>query len=152
MTQHTNALSKLQFGNEKVGNHENAEDQILHWLEIDILLQNGHRIETRQDPILNKILERLKRIIRNNCSMVERTFKEKKHKLIIERGIICNGDIIVPPETLRKDTSKSIYDDVYYVIRATPRRFKWQAWRPGYLQEVENYIKRCPKCTEIKKF
>ena len=73
---HVDAQSKLKFGNEKVENHENEEEKILHWVEINVLfLPNRLRIEVRQDPVLSQILERI-RNIGNTCSMAERPFKE----------------------------------------------------------------------------
>ena len=44
------ALSKLKFGNE---NPENIEGRILPWVKMDILPQNWHGIETRQNTKKN---------------------------------------------------------------------------------------------------
>ena len=58
---HVDTLCRLEFGNEKIENHENAEDKILLWVEMDVLLLNRLRIETRQELVLSKMLERIKR-------------------------------------------------------------------------------------------
>ena len=63
-----------------------------------------------------EILERIKRNIWSYCSMAERPFKEARPKITIEKSIICNGNIIVYPQTLRKDTLKSVHDDVMYIV------------------------------------
>ena len=44
--------------------------------------------------------------------MTERPFKETRHKLTIVKGIICDGDIIVPSKILRKYILKGVHDDV----------------------------------------
>ena len=66
MIPHVSALFTNKFGNEKVENDKNVKDK---------LPQNQLRIETRQDPLLNKIHDRIKQNISNNCSMTKRTFK-----------------------------------------------------------------------------
>ena len=53
-----------------------------------------------------------------NCSRVERPYKEIRHKLMIEHGVICNGDLIIPPETQRKLLIKSVHDDIHCVVAA----------------------------------
>lgn len=68
----------------------------MHLIETDVLPLNQFRLGTRQDSVLNRIMDRIKRNTWSNCSMAERLYKESRHKLI-EKGIICNGDIIVPP-------------------------------------------------------
>ena len=44
---HIDALCSLKFGNEKMKNHENAENKIQHWVEMEVLSLNRLRIETR---------------------------------------------------------------------------------------------------------
>lgn len=56
------ALSRLQFKNETEEKQEIAEDKIIHWVEMDVLPLKKFKIETKQDPILSRIVER----IRNN--------------------------------------------------------------------------------------
>lgn len=80
--------------------------------------------------------------------MAERPYKESRHKLPVEKGIICKKGIIITTQILRKEVLKGIHDDVHCSIAATQIRLKLQAWRPGYSQDVENYVKRCPKCAE----
>ena len=45
--------------------------------------------ETRHDPVLIRISSRIRKHIWGNCS------KEIRHKLTIEHGVICNGDLII---------------------------------------------------------
>ena len=149
---HVDALSRLEFNGETAGNPENNEDKIMHWVETDVLPLKRLRMETKQDPVLNRITDRIRKNVWSNCSISERPYKETRHKLTIENGIICSGDTVVPPETLRKDIIQSVHDDIHCGITATQRRLRLQAWWPGYSKEVENYVKRCPKCAEIKNF
>ena len=64
---YVDALSWLKFNNEKK-EINNLEDEILHWVETDILPYQRLRTETLQDPILNNVYWRIKRNRWNNCS------------------------------------------------------------------------------------
>ena len=62
------------------------------------------------------------RIGKNNwsrCSMAERPYQSNKDKLTIEKGIVCNGDLIVPPKTMRRRFIKSVHDDIHCGIMQT---------------------------------
>ena len=83
--------------------------------------------------------------------MAEGPDKESRHKLTVEKGIRCNGDIIITPKSLRKEVQKVMHNDVHCNITGTQRRLKLQEKWPGYSQDVENYVKRCPKCAKIIK-
>ena len=43
------------------------------------------------------------------------------------------------------------HNDVHCGITALQRKLKLQTRGPGYSKEVKYYIKRCPKCAEMKK-
>ena len=58
-TLRVNTLSRLKFGGKHLENHEDANEDILHWMETDVLLLNRTRIETKQNCVLSKILERM---------------------------------------------------------------------------------------------
>lgn len=79
---HVNALSQLHFDVEA---SENCEDRILHWIETDVLPLTRLRLGIRQDPMLNRIIDEIKRNTWNNCSMAERSYKESIHKLRVEK-------------------------------------------------------------------
>ena len=147
---HVDALSRLRF-DEEDGEIQDSEG-ILHWVETDVLPTKRLQEETMQDPILNGISYRIRKNAWSNCSMAERPYKEVRHKLTMDKGIICNGDLVVPPRRMRKEIIKSIHDDVHGGITATQKRLKLEAWWPGYSRDIEDYIKKCPKCTEIKDF
>ena len=66
--------------------------------------------------------------------------------------MICNRDLIIPPETLRKLVIKSVHDDIHYGVAAIQKRMKLETWWPRYQQDVEEYIKRCKKCKEFRNF
>ena len=44
---HVDALCRLELGNEKVENHENVEDKVLHRVKTDTSLLSRFRIERR---------------------------------------------------------------------------------------------------------
>ena len=46
----------------------------------------------------------------------------------MEKGIICNGDLIVPPLRMRSEVIKNIFDDIQCGITATQKRLKLEAW------------------------
>ena len=73
---YVDALSRLEFENEMIESHKNAEDKILHWVEVDMLPMNQLRIERRQDPVLSKLLERIKKNTWSSCSMAAKIVKE----------------------------------------------------------------------------
>ena len=45
----------------------------------------------------------------------------------------------------------SVHDDIHSGVAATQKRIKLEAWCPGY-SCVEEYIKRCKKCKELRHF
>ena len=58
----------------------------------------------------------------------------------------------MPPQILKKDVTKSEHTDIHGGVAATQRRLRLLAWWLGYCKDVEERIRRCPKCTEIKIF
>ena len=48
-------------------------------------------------------------------------------KLTIEQGVICNGDLIIPPEIQRKLVIKSVHDDIHCGVEVTQKRMKLEA-------------------------
>lgn len=47
---------------------------------------------------------------------------------MMENGVICSGDVIVPPETVRKYIVKYVHDDVHCGITLTQKRLKLEIW------------------------
>ena len=45
--------------------------------------------------------------------------REIRPKLMKEHGVICNGDLIIPPETERKLLIKNVHDDIHCEVVAT---------------------------------
>ena len=116
------------------------------WTQKCWLLINS---KSKQNSVFSKILERIKRSIWSHWLMVERPLK-KCHKITREKGITCNGDIIVSPQALRNDILKCVHEDIHYSETAAQRTLKFQIWSARYSKEVD-YIKRSTKCDEIKK-
>lgn len=73
---------------------------------MDVLPLNHLRMETREIPMLSRISDRIKRNTWSNCSVAETFYKESKHKLTVEKGIIYNGDIIIHPTKFKKRSTK----------------------------------------------
>ena len=55
------------------------------------------------------------------------------------------------PQTVRKNMIKSVHDDIHCGIAVIQKRSKLEGWWLGYSRDVEEYVKKCPKWTEIKK-
>ena len=111
-------LSRLQFHKESKDKTE-FEDIFSHWVETDVLSLDRKAAETRHDPVLNRITSRLRKNMRK---LLQRPYKEIRHKLMIEHGVICYGDLIFPPEPQKKLVIKS--DDIHCGVAATQKRIK----------------------------
>ena len=70
-------LFRKEFGNETVENPEKAKDEIILWVEIEVLLLN----RLRQYLVLSMILDRIQRNIWSNYSIAERALKETRHSV-----------------------------------------------------------------------
>lgn len=73
---HVDALSRLQFEEEQHEKNEKVEDGILHLVETNVLLINRLMMETLPDPVLNRIVERIKNNKWSDCSKAESPYKE----------------------------------------------------------------------------
>ena len=58
----------------------------------------------------------------------------------------------MPPQILRKDIIKSVHNNIHGEVTATQRRLRLQPWWLEFCKDVEEHIRRCPKCMEIKTF
>ena len=126
-------LSRRKFQSENGEEHENSEYRIIQWVETDVRSRKTLNRETQRDSILSEILEPIKKNVWSNCTIAEKPFKEVRHKLTIERGVIFSEDAIVPLQILRKDVIKCVLDDIHGGVAATQRRLRLQAWWPGVL-------------------
>ena len=79
--------------------------------------------ETKHDPVLSRITLRIRKNIWGNCSRAERPYKEIRHKLTIEHGVICNGDLTIPLETQIKLVIKRVHD-IHCGVAATQKKDK----------------------------
>ena len=126
---HVDALSRLRFYKEsKDKTEEEFEDTFLHWVESNVLSLDRMAAETRHDPVLSRVTSRIRKNKWVNCSRAERPYKEIRHKLTIEHGVICEGDLIIPPETQRKLVIKSVHDDIHCGVVATQKRIRLEAF------------------------
>lgn len=78
---HVDALSRLRFYKESKDKTEEFEDASLHWVETDVLSLDRMAAETRHDPVLSKIISRIRKNSWGNCSRAERPYKEIRQKL-----------------------------------------------------------------------
>lgn len=99
----------------------------LHWVGTDVLSLDRLAANTIQDPVLKRMTSRIKKNIWDNCSMAERPYKEISHKLTNENEVICNGNLVIAPETQRKHVIKSVHDNIHCGIVYT-QRLKLEAW------------------------
>jgi len=144
---HADALSRLKFKSE---HNEEPKDSFIHLVETDVVNLEELRQETSSDPILRSISQRIRSNKWGNCSPAERPYKQVRQELSIEEGIICRGDIIIPPKSLRRKFITAVHCDTHCGYLATRNRLRLEAWWPGFCNDVELFIKECPKCAEIK--
>ena len=112
----------------KYRTEEEFEDTFLHWVKTEVLSLDRMTVKTRHDSILSRITSRIRKGIWRSCSKAERPYKEIRHKLMIEHGVIYNGDLIIPQEIERKLVIKSVHDDIHCRVAATQKRTKLEAW------------------------
>ena len=148
---HIDALSRLRFYKESKDKTEEFEDTFLHLIETDVLSLDRMAVETRHDPVLSRITLRIRKKAWGKCFRAKRPYKEIRRKLTIEHGVLSNGDLIIPPET-KKIGDKSVHDDIYCGVAVTQKRIKSETWWPGYSRDIEEYIKRCKKCKNLRNF
>ena len=107
---------------------EEFKDTFLRWVETDVLSLDRMAAETRDDTVQSRIRSKIRKTIWGNYSRVERPYKEIRHKLKIEHGVIYNGDLIIPPETQRKLVIKNVHDDIHCGAAVTQKITKLKAW------------------------
>nr|XP_047140200.1 uncharacterized protein K02A2.6-like [Hydra vulgaris] len=107
---HADALSRLSFLPQ---DEEKDQETFIHLVESDIVNLEQIIKETENDRVLMDIKTRIRKNNWSRCSVTERPYKSIRNKLTIEKGIVCNGDLIVPPKTMRKIFIKSIHDDIH---------------------------------------
>ena len=76
----------------------------------------------------------------------ERPYKEIRHKLTMEHEVICNGDLIIPPETQRKMVIKSVHDDIHCSVAAIrKKKDKIRSMAPGIFTRCRRIYKKIQK-------
>ena len=99
---YVDALSRLRFYKESKDKTEEFEDTFLHRVETDVLSFDRMAAETRHDPVLSRITSRIRKNIWGNYFRAERPYKEISHTLMMEHGVICDGNLIIPPRNKKK--------------------------------------------------
>ena len=150
---HVDAMSRLDF-NEAGDDDDNqaVDSSFVHWTETDVVNMEEMAIATKHDPVLSSIVKRIATNRWSGCSIAERpcTCKAVRHRLTVEQGVVFNGDLIIPAKTMRHRIIQAVHDDVHCGMAATKQRLRLEAWWPGFYSEVERYIRKCEKCTQIK--
>ncbi len=146
---HVDALSRLNFSDEAPESEECLES-FVHWMETDVLSLEELRRETQRDLVLSGVVRHVTNNCWNGCSVAERPFKSVRQCLSIKDGILCKGDLLVPPAPLRYHMIKAVHDDVHCGVTATRNRLKLEAWWPGYCEDVERFVRKCARCAEFK--
>ena len=146
---HVDAMSRLDF--EEVTDDDSYPTcSFVHWTETDVVNMTEMALATKNDPVLSAVMKRIATNRWSGCSMAERPYKAARHLLTIEQGVVFSGDLIVPPKTLRCQIIRAVHDDVHCGMEATKRRLRLEAWWPGYSSDIERYVGKCEKCTQIK--
>ena len=66
--------------------------------------------------------------------------------LTIEHKVICNGDLINPPETQRKLVIKSVHDDIHCGVVASQKKDKIRSMVTGIFTRCRRiYLKNAKK-------
>jgi len=126
------------------------QESFVHWAETDVISMEELRRETSRDSVLSGILRRVSNDCWGGCSVVERPFKSVRQCLSVEGGILCRGDLLVPPSVLRPRMIEAVHNDVHGGVTATRNRLKLEAWWPGYCDDVERFVGKCARCNELK--
>ena len=101
--------------------------------------------ETRHDPVLSRITSRIRKNIWGNYFRAERPYKEMRHNLMMEHGVICNGDQIIPPETQRKLVTKSVHDNIHCGVSAKQKKDKIRSIVAGIFKRCRRIYKKMQK-------
>ena len=135
---HVDALSRLRFTrSQKI--KEEFEDTFLHWVEIDALPLDRMAAET----ILSRITLRMRKNIWGKLFQGGKTLQ--RHKLTIERGVICNGDLIILSDTQRKLRIKTVYDDIHGGVAATHKKDEIRRMVAGIFTRCRRIYKKMQK-------
>ena len=78
---------------------KNLKIHFFHLVETDVSSLDRMAAETRHDPGQSRLTSRTRKNVWGNCSQAERPYKEIRHKLTIEHGVICNRDLVIHPKT-----------------------------------------------------
>ena len=149
---HVDALSRLDFSDSTLDTHDEKgkPDSFVHWTTTDVISIEELRHETLHDPILSAVKRRLLENNWSGCSSAERPFKAVRQSLSLENGILCKGDLLIPPSMLRSRVMEAVHADVHCGTMATRNRLKLKAWWPGYFNDVERYVGKCAQCVKFR--
>ena len=86
----------------------------------DWAISDRMAVKTSHGPVVSRITSRIRKT-GGNCSRAERPYKEIRHTLTIEYGVIYNGYLIIPTETQRKLVIKSAHDDIHCALATTQK-------------------------------
>ena len=121
---HVDTLSRLDFSENALESYgeKSKSDSFMHWTTTDIISIEELRRETLRDPLLSTVKRRLFENNWSGCSSAERPFKAVRQSLSVEDGILCRGDLLVPPSVLRTRVMEAVHADVHCGAMATCNR------------------------------
>ena len=94
----------------------------VHWNKTDLFSTQELKEATQMDPVLRGIMDRISRNRWSNCSPAERPYKAKRQTLSVEDGVLCTGELIVLPPTLRIKMLAAAHNDIHCGTLATRNR------------------------------
>lgn len=143
---HVDALSRLPMLKET--ETDDSDQTFIHWTETDVLTREEIQDTSATDPLTSSIMKRVFVNKWSDFSPAESTYKAVRDRLTVEDGILCNGDLVVPPPSMRLRVIRSAHDDIHSGSLSTRNRVKLEAWWPGYCDDIEQYVKKCHKCAK----
>ncbi|PAA81730.1 hypothetical protein BOX15_Mlig033926g4 [Macrostomum lignano] len=146
---HVDAMSRMPFESNDDGD-SSGDGGFIHWTETDLLRLEEIRQGTDIDPVLKSIKRRIQKNVWSNCSAAERPFKAVRYQLTIEDGVVCCGDLLVPPAAVRSKMLQAAHGVTHSGALATRNRLKREAWWPGHCNDVERFVKQCATCMRIR--
>lgn len=150
--EHGNADALSRFPLNTTGNqHEMTAAEVYHaeFLESTVTAA-AVRDETRKDPLLSRVVDRLKSGWQLQDPNTElSTFYKKRLELSLEARIILGGRRVVVPRSLRDQVLFQLHEEHMGIVRMKGLARSY-VWWPGLDEQLEMLAKDCPACQVIR--
>lgn len=145
------ALSRLDFDGDNSTSEDGGEgESLVHWTGGTVIPWEELGLETQRDPLLKDVASRVKFNRWSNCSPAEKPFKSIRSALAVDQDVLCYGDRVVIPSSLRQRVLKLVHDDTHLGTGSTRSRLQNSAWWPGYCNDVEAFVRGCTTCAKLR--